>query len=142
MTILPYVCNCIMGFSNRLKAFKLTNGCSSSYECYSLLQLLFGTPGSEILNMRVRRICCLNNVGTMPLNSRKQLWKENDAPFPWQHNSPKRKGGNEIVNPRQADKKSGGPQGERGLDFSRRKKRQTFFSLYIPYDYITIIYPA
>ena len=23
MTILPYVCNCIMGFSNRLKAFKL-----------------------------------------------------------------------------------------------------------------------
>ena len=32
--------------------------------------------------------------------------------------------------PRQVDKKSGGPQGERGLGFSRRKKRkkgQTFF---------------
>ena len=29
--------------------------------------------------------------------------------------------------PRQVDKKSRGPQGERGLEFSRRKKRQTFF---------------
>ena len=29
--------------------------------------------------------------------------------------------------PRQVDKKSGGPQGERGLEFSRRKKGQTFF---------------
>ena len=33
--------------------------------------------------------------------------------------------------PRQVDKKSGGPQGERGLEFSRRKG-QTFFPLYIP----------
>ena len=30
--------------------------------------------------------------------------------------------------PRQVDKKSRGPQGERGLEFSRRKKGQTFFS--------------
>ena len=29
--------------------------------------------------------------------------------------------------PRQVDKKSKGPQGERGLEFSMRKKRQTFF---------------
>ena len=29
--------------------------------------------------------------------------------------------------PRQVDKKSRGPQGERGLEFSRRKKEQTFF---------------
>ena len=29
--------------------------------------------------------------------------------------------------PRQVDKKSRGPQGERGLEFSRRKKGQTFF---------------
>ena len=34
--------------------------------------------------------------------------------------------------PRQVDKKSKGPQGERGLEFSRRKKGQTFFLLYIP----------
>ena len=34
--------------------------------------------------------------------------------------------------PRQVDKKSRGPQGERGLEFSRRKKAQTFFLLYIP----------
>ena len=29
--------------------------------------------------------------------------------------------------PRQVDKESRGPQGERGLEFSRRKKGQTFF---------------
>ena len=29
--------------------------------------------------------------------------------------------------PRQAEKKSGGPQGERGLKFSRKRKGQTFF---------------
>ena len=36
--------------------------------------------------------------------------------------------------PRQIDKKSRGLQGERGLEFSRRKKRQTlfFFFLYTP----------
>ena len=34
--------------------------------------------------------------------------------------------------PRQVDKKSRCPQGERGLEFSMRKKRQTFVSLYIP----------
>ena len=34
--------------------------------------------------------------------------------------------------PRQVDKKSRGPQAERGLEFSRRKKGQTFFfPLYI-----------
>ena len=33
--------------------------------------------------------------------------------------------------PRQVDKKSGGPQGKKGLEFSRRRKGQFFF-LYIP----------
>ena len=32
--------------------------------------------------------------------------------------------------PRQIDKKSRGPQGERDLEFSRRKKGQTFFHLH------------
>ena len=40
----------------------------------------------------------------------------------------KEKGGMRESIPRQADKKSGGPQGERGLEFSRRRKGQTFFS--------------
>ena len=31
--------------------------------------------------------------------------------------------------PREVDKKSRGPQGERGLEFSRRKKGQTFSPL-------------
>ena len=47
--------------------------------------------------------------------------------FPRQHNSPKRKGGDERVMSRQVDRESRGPQGERGLEFSRRKKGQTFF---------------
>ena len=34
--------------------------------------------------------------------------------------------------PRQVDKNSRGYQGERGLEFSRRKKGQSIFSLYIP----------
>ena len=34
--------------------------------------------------------------------------------------------------PRQVDRKSWGPQGERGLEFSRRKKGQTFHSLCRP----------
>ena len=33
--------------------------------------------------------------------------------------------------PRQFDKKSRGPQGERGLEFSRRKKGQTFLLLFV-----------
>ena len=40
--------------------------------------------------------------------------------------------------PRQVDKKSRGPQGERGLEFSRRKKGQTFLSS----TFLRIMYPA
>ena len=63
--------------------------------------------------MRVRRIYCLNDLGTMPLNSRKQLWNKNNDPFPWQHNSPKRKGGIRDSIPRQVDKRRRVPK-ERG----------------------------
>ena len=41
--------------------------------------------------------------------------------------------------PRQVDKKSRGPQGERDLEFSRRKKGQTFFP---PSTFLRIMYPA
>ena len=44
----------------------------------------------------------------------------------------KEKGGMRESFPRHVDKKSRGPQGERGLEFSRMKKGQTFFPLYIP----------
>ena len=47
--------------------------------------------------------------------------------FPRQHNSPKRKGGNENHFLGRLIGSLGGPQGERGLEFSRRKKGQTFF---------------
>ena len=39
----------------------------------------------------------------------------------------KEKGGMRESFPRQIDNKSRGPQGKRGLEFSRRKKGQTFF---------------
>ena len=41
--------------------------------------------------------------------------------------------------PRHVDKKSRGHQGERGLEFSRRKKGKTFF---FPTIFIRIMYPA
>ena len=34
--------------------------------------------------------------------------------------------------PRQVEKMSRGPHGERGLEFSRRKKRESFSPLYTP----------
>ena len=51
----------------------------------------------------------------------------------------KEKGGMKESFPRQVDKKSRGPQGERGLEFSRRKKGQTFF---LPSTFLRIMYPA
>ena len=71
----PCICNCITGFvSSRMKAFKLQT-VTSSYECHNLLQLLLEAPGSETLNMRIRRICCLTNLGTTPLVSSKVVIK-------------------------------------------------------------------
>ena len=52
--------------------------------------------------MRVRGICCLTHLGMMPLISSEQLWNENADPSPRQHNSPRRKGGNERVTGRKA----------------------------------------
>ena len=43
--------------------------------------------------------------------------------------------------PRQVDKKSGGPQGEKGLEFSRRRKGQTFFpSIFFSLSHINCFY--
>ena len=54
--------------------------------------------------------------------------------------------------PRQVDKKSGVPEeekgvwgsgrGDRGLEFSTRRKGQTFFLTFLSKDYITTMYPA
>ena len=48
----------------------------------------------------------------------------------------KEKGGLRESFPRQVDKKARGPPGERGLEFSRRKKGQTFF---FPSTFLRII---
>ena len=54
--------------------------------------------------------------------------------------------------PRQVDKKSGVPKeekgvwgserGDRGLEFSKRRKGQTFFPVFLSKDYVTTMYPA
>ena len=49
------------------------NSSSNSCYCCSFFQLLFGAPGSDIFGMRVRRICCLTNLGTTPLVSLKAV---------------------------------------------------------------------
>ena len=51
-----------------MKAFKLQMVAQTPVDCGSFLQLLLGAPGSETLNMKVRRICCLNNLGMMYLS--------------------------------------------------------------------------
>ena len=63
------ICNCVTGFvSSHMKAFKLQTLAQTPWHCGSFLQLLLGAPGSETLKMRVRRICCLNDLGTMYLS--------------------------------------------------------------------------
>ena len=99
MTLLLYICNCKMGFvSNHLKAFKLQNIVQAPMSATASSNYYL----DQRFYMRVRKICCLNNLGTMPLNSRKYLWNKHNTPFPRQHNSPKRKGGNKLVTGRKA----------------------------------------
>ena len=113
----------------------ITNGCSNSCYCCSFLQLLFGAPASDILNMRIRRICCLTNLGTTSLVSSEAVMERERCPFSLGNIILlKEKGGMRESVPRQVDRESRGPQGERGLEFSRRKKGQAFFFsfLHIP----------
>ena len=62
--------------------------------------------------------------------------------FPRQHNSPKRKGGNESQFLGRLIGSLGVPK-ERGVWNSQGgRKDKLFFFLHIPLDYITIMYPA
>ena len=40
-----------------------------SYKATVIKTVCYGTPGSDMLTMRIRRICCLTNLGTIPLVS-------------------------------------------------------------------------
>ena len=67
----PSICNCVAGFvSSLMKAFKLQMVVQAPTSAIASSNYYLGNR-SETLNMRVRRICWLNNLGTMPLNSRK-----------------------------------------------------------------------
>ena len=78
--------------------------------------------------MRIRRICGLTSLGTMLLLSSEAVMEREQHPFSLGNIILlKEKGEMRESFPRQVDKKSRGPQGERGLEFSRRMKGQTFF---------------
>ena len=68
----PCICNCVIGFvSCHMKAFKLQMVAQTHATAASFFHLLLGVPGSETLSMRVRRMCCLNNLESVPQASRK-----------------------------------------------------------------------
>ena len=70
MTILPYICNYIMGFvSNHLKAFKLQMVVQAPMSATASSNYYLGPLDQR--PSEVRRICCLNILGTMPFNSRR-----------------------------------------------------------------------
>ena len=78
--------------------------------------------------MRIRRICCLTNLGTMPLVSSEAVMERERCPLsPGNIILLKEKGEMRESVPRQVDREPRGPQGERGLEFSRKKKGQSFF---------------
>ena len=68
----------------------------------------------------------------MPLVSSEVAMERERRPFSLNNSPPlillKEKGGMRESVPRQVDRESGGPQGERDLEFSKRKKGQTFLS--------------
>ena len=113
MTTLPYLCNCTTRFvCNCLKTVKSQMAYPGSLEVRNLLQLTISGPLDQRPSTWGWGECCLNDLGTTALYSRKQLWKENDSLFPWQYNSPKEKRGGESI-PRQIEK-SGVPEKEKG----------------------------
>ena len=126
-------CDCVTGLvSNHLKVLKWQTAVQAPTRATASSSRYWG-PGSETLNLRVRRICCLNNLETACHRSRKQLWNENGIPFLWEHKSPKRKAGNESQFLGSLIRSPGSPRRrERSGVFKEEKRTNTFFFLYIP----------
>ena len=65
----PCICNCVTGFvSSRMKAFKLQMVAQTPAITATSSNYYFG-PLDQTPHMRIQRICCLTNLGTMPLVS-------------------------------------------------------------------------
>ena len=78
-----FICNCVAGLVySCMEAFKLQMVVQIPTEGHSFLQLLLGASGSETLNMRVWGICCLTNLGTMPLITSEAVMEWEGCPFP------------------------------------------------------------
>ena len=133
MALLPYIYNCKMGFvSNRLKAFRLQMVVQAPTSATTSSNYYLGP-----LSQRIRRICCLNNLETMPLRAGSSYGMKTMPLSLGNIILLKEKGGMRKSVPRQVDKKSRVPEeekgvwgsqgGDRGLEFSRRRKGQTFF---------------
>jgi len=70
----PCICNCIARFvSSCRKAFKFQMAASPNY---------LGPLDHETLNMRVRKIYCLTNLGTTSLISLEAVTEQEQCPFP------------------------------------------------------------
>ena len=79
--------------------------------------------------MRIRRICCLTNLGTKPLVSSEVVMERERCPFSLGNIILlKEKGGMRESFPRQVDRESSGPQGERGSGILKEEERTNFFS--------------
>ena len=77
----PCICNCITGFvSSRMKAFKLQMVTQTPATAATSSNYYLG-PLDQILNMRIRRICCLTNLGTRPLLSSEAVMKQKRCSF-------------------------------------------------------------
>ena len=78
--------------------------------------------------MRIKRICCLTNLGTKPLVSSEVVMERERCPFSLGNIILlKEKGGMRESFPRQVIGSLVVPKERGGLEFSRRKKGQTFF---------------
>ena len=82
--------------SKRFETFKLQMIIQAPMIATGSSNLLLGAPRSKILNMRIKKIYCLNKLGSTPLSNRKKLQNDFSTPFPNKHILLKA-GGNERV---------------------------------------------
>ena len=77
----PCICNCVTGFvSSCIKTFKLQIVTQTPATAAASSTTIWG-PWIRNPPIRVRRICCLTNLGTMPLVSSEAVMERERCPF-------------------------------------------------------------
>ena len=78
----PCICNCVTGFvSSRMKAFKLQMVAQTPATAAASSNYYLGPLDHETLNMRVRKIYCLTNLGTTSLISLEAVTEQEQCPL-------------------------------------------------------------